>query len=195
MPLYKRVQVFRKMASEKLTKVGFLHFKNVCTLSFIGILLSMTGCSRYHLGFPVNHASFKTIYVAPAINKAFVSQAQSTLTRQVREEILRNGYLKLRRKGEADVVLEMTIVQYGRSIGAVYESDPDSAKTLSLNLTVLCSLKDTRQGHYLFKDQSVNYSLSISANDYAQCIEYQRLPQLTREVAKKIVLLIENIDA
>ncbi|MDR0647040.1 MAG: LPS assembly lipoprotein LptE [Puniceicoccales bacterium] len=172
-----------------------MHFKYVCTLGFIGILLSMTGCSRYRLGFPVNRASFRTIYVAPAVNKAFVSQAQSTLTRQVREEILRNGYLKLQRKGEADVVLEMTIVKYGRSIGAVYESDPDAAKTLSMNLTVSCSLKDTKKGCYLFRDQSVSYALSISANDYAQCIEYQRLPQLTREVAKKIVLLIENTDA
>jgi hypothetical protein len=183
------------MASEKLMKIVFLYFKHVCAWGFMGILLSMAGCSRYHLGFPVKDASFKTIYVAPAINKAFVSQAQSTLTRQVREEILRNGYLKLLGKDEADVVLEMTIVQYGRSIGAVYESDPDTAKTLSLNLTVVCSLKDTKKGRYLFRDQSVSYSLSISANDYAQCIEYQRLPQLTREVAKKIVLLIENIDA
>ncbi len=177
------------MAREK--KVRWLKWQHWALL----LCVCATGCTRYHLGFPVQHASFQSIYVAPAINKAFVAQAQSVLTRQVREEIIRNGHLTLLGKDEADAILEMTITHYGRSIGSVVETDPDTAKTLSLKLDVCCSLKDIKTGRYLLKNTTVSYSINISANDYAQAIEYQRLPQVTKELAKKLVLLIENIDA
>ena len=179
------------MASEKM--FSLLRFgTRYCGYGGLFLLAGLVGCTRYHLGFPVQRASFRSIYVSPAVNKAFVAQAQGILTRQVREEIIRNGYLELRGKEEADTILEMTIVKYGRSIGSVYETDPDTAKTLSLNLEVCCSLRNVSTGRYIIKGVKVNHSISICANNYAQSIEYQRLPQLTRELAKKIVLLIEN---
>lgn len=155
-----------------------------------GILLLASGCSNYRLGFPVDGASFSTVYVAPAVNKAFVSQAQGILTKQIREELIRNG-IELGGKKSADVSLLTTITNYGRSIGAVYETDPDNAKTLSLSLNVECECVDNKSGKSYFKT-NISHSISINANDYAQAIEYQKMPLLTREVAKKIAMVVFN---
>ena len=159
----------------------------------ISVLLS--GCiSHYKAGYPIDKTSVKAIYVAPAIQKAIVPQMSAVLSRQIREEILRTGGVRLADKGFSDAELETTITNYGRSIGTVDEYDTDKAKTLSLNATLSCSLKKL-DGTYIFKDYSISSSISINANTSAQTLEYQRLPQLTRELAKKVVMRIINIDS
>lgn len=154
--------------------------------------LFIAGCSNYRFGFPIDNASFKTIYVAPTANKAFVAQVQGVMTKQIREELIRNG-ISLQDKNLADVTLSTTIKDYGRAVGAVYETDPDNAKSLSLSLTIECELVDNSTGKVYFKT-NVSHSISINANDYAQAIEYQKMPVLTREVAKKIAMVILNTN-
>jgi len=156
--------------------------------------LLFSGCiSHYKVGYPIDRTSIKTIYVAPAIQKAVVPQMSAVLSRQIREEVLRTGGIKLADRNLADAELETTITDYGRSIGSVDEYDTNTARTLSLNATICCSLKKS-DGTYLFKDYSVSSSININANTSAQALEYQRLPQLTRELAKKVVMRIINID-
>lgn len=168
---------------------------SICSFILVGVLMStFVGCTRYRWGMPVDKASFKTIYVAPAKNRAFVAQVQALLTRQIREEILRNGQLHLAPKSKADAILTVDVESYGRSIGAVYETDPDTAKSLSLTLSVKCELKNVQTGKVYFKERGVSHSLSVSANDYAQAIEFQKMPQVTRDVAKKIAMLVANVD-
>ena len=162
---------------------------------FICILLlnCLAGCSNYKAGYPIDHTMLKTLFVLPAKTRALAAQMSGVLSQQIRETILRNGTLKLAKTIEsADVVLETEIIKYGRSIGSVDEYDTDLAKTLSLNTSVKCSLFD-HQGNYFFKDQTFSASVSINATDSAQLIEYQRIPQLTRELAQKIALFISNI--
>ncbi len=171
--------------------------RNFCRLFFIFIVLILPffgGCAHYQWGLPVKKASFKTVYIAPVKNRAFVAQVQSVLTRQVLEEILRNGYLRLADKKSADVYLEVSVESYGRSIGAVFETDPDTAKSLSLSLSAKCSLIGRKTEKIYFKEQSVSHSQSINASDFAQPIEYQKMPEITREVAKKIVMLVANVE-
>lgn len=151
------------------------------------------GCAHYRCGSPIQNTAFKTLYIAPVKNQAFVAQSQSVLSGQLRTLLLRKNFLKLTDKEHADLILETTIQHYGRSIGAIYENDPDNAKTLSLNITVSCDLFD-QNGNYYLKDCSVSHSISVTANDIIQNIENQRLPQLTREISNKIISLIENVE-
>jgi hypothetical protein len=143
---------------------------------------------------PLKTAQIKTVYVAPVKNHAYAPQIQGLLTRQLREEIGRSGYLKLEDKDRADAHLEVTVETYGRSIGAVFETDPDTAKSLSLSLSAKCCLVRVGDGKLYLKDQAVSCSRSIQANDFAQTIEYQKMPELTREMAKKIVMLVANVE-
>lgn len=160
------------------------------------VLIScLAGCSNYKVGYPIDRTNLKTVFVLPAKTRALAAQMSGVLSQQIRENILRCGTLKLAKNIEAaDAVLETEITDYGRSIGTVEEYDTDVAKTLSLNASVKCSLYD-HKGNYFFKDQSFSASVSINATDSAQLIEYQRIPQLTREIAQKITLFIANIKA
>lgn len=163
------------------------------TLVLVVFAVSLSGC-RYHAGYPVGKSSIRSIYVAPAVTEAVVAQISSVLSRQIREEIAHLGIAMLGSKTDSDATLETTITNYGRSIGSVEEYDTDTAKTLSLNATIRCSLKSNLSGEYFFKDKTLSASLSINATDSAQAIEYQRLPQLSHKLAKQLVMLIANVD-
>lgn len=164
------------------------------TLLFLTLLSIISGC-RYRAGYPVNTANIRTIYVAPAVNKAIVAQVSTVLTRQIREEILRSGIAHLGSSAnDSDTVLEVIVTQYGRSVGSVDEYDADIAKTLSLDMSAKCSLRDNRSAQYFFKDQTVSASISINATDSAQSIEFQCLPQLSRKLSQKIALLLANVE-
>ncbi|MGX8716510.1 MAG: LPS assembly lipoprotein LptE [bacterium] len=160
---------------------------------FAVLSLILSGC-RYHAGYPITHSGIQSIYVAPAVNEAVVAQMSGVLSSQIREEITHLGLATLGTKTDSDATLETTIINYGRSIGTVDEYDTDTAKTLSLNATIRCSLKNNISGEYFFKDKTFSASLSINATDSAQSIEYQRLPQLSRKLAKQLVMLIANMD-
>ncbi len=165
---------------------------------FINIFLILgsfipSGC-HYKGGYPINQTNIKTISVLPAKIEAIVPQASTPLTRQIRNNLLQNS-IKLASNETADAILETSIINYGRSIGSVEEYDTDVAKTLSLNATIRCSLKHRISGKYYFKDQTFSASININANNLAQTIEYQRLPQLTEKLAKKVSNFILNTDS
>ncbi|GEM_PF-3507500 len=160
----------------------------LCTLT-----LMFSGC-RYHAGYPIAQSGIQSIYVAPAITEAVVAQMSGILSRQIREEIAHLGIAALGSETDSDATLETTITHYGRSIGTVDEYDTDTAKTLSLNAIIRCSLKSNRSGEYFFKDKTLSASLSINATDSAQAIEYQRMPQLSHKLAKQLAMLIANVD-
>ena len=141
----------------------------ILVLAILSLILS--GC-RYHAGYPVAKSGIASIYVAPAVNEAIVAQMSGVLSRQIREEILYLGLAALASELDSDATLETTIVKYGRSIGSVDEYDTDTAKTLSLNATIRCSLKDNVSGGYFFKNRLLSASLSINATDTSQSIEY-----------------------
>ena len=169
-------------------------FMHIRFFSFVFVLGCLMGCSNYKAGYPIDRTRLKTVFVLPAKTRALAAQMSGVLSQQMREMILRYGALKLAKTIEAaDVVLETEITNYGRSIGTVDEYDTDVAKTLSLNASVKCSLYN-HQGKVFFKDQSFSASININASDSAQLIEYQRMPQLTRELAQKIAMYIANLE-
>ena len=157
------------------------------------LTMILSGC-RYHAGYPLARSGIQSIYVAPAVTEAVVAQMSGILSRQIREEITHLGIASSGSAIDSDATLETTITHYGRSIGSVEEYDTDSAKTLSLDATICCSLKNNSSGEYFFKDRTLSASLSINAADSAQAIEYQRMPQLSHKLAKQLVMLIANVD-
>ena len=147
------------------------------------LLLSLGGC-RYHAGFPVDSYNIKTIYVKPTVKEALTAQLSGDLTRQLGEEILRNGFLRLAPPNKADAILETTVSNYNRGISVVDEDDDEKAKSLSLSATCKYTLRDNRDGKVI-SEGSVSASVGITATTNAQAIEYQRAPQLTRVLAKQ----------
>ena len=148
------------------------------------LLLSLGGC-RYRAGFPVDSYNIKTIYVKPTVKEALTAQLSGDLTRQLGEEILRNGFLRLAPSNKADATLETTVSDYNRGISVVDEDDDEKAKSLSLSAACKYILRDNRDGRVI-SEGSVSASVGITATTNAQAIEYQRAPQLTRALAKQV---------
>ena len=152
---------------------------------FIALLLVSLGGCRYRAGFPVDSYNIKTIYVKPTVKEALTAQLSGDLTRQLGEEILRNGFLRLAPSHEADATLETTVNNYDRGISVADEDDDEKAKSLSLSAICKYTLRDNRDGRVI-SSGSVSASVGITATTNAQAIEYQRAPQLTRALAKQV---------
>ena len=159
-------------------------FKVIGVFVVASLLLSLGGC-RYRAGFPVDSYNIKTIYVKPTVKEALTAQLSGDLTRQLGEEILRNGFLRLAPSNKADATLETTVSDYNRGISVVDEDDDEKAKSLSLSATCKYTLRDNRDGSVI-SSGSVSASVGITATTNAQAIEYQRAPQLTRALAKQV---------
>lgn len=152
---------------------------------FLVVPLLLLGGCRYRAGFPVDSYNVKTIYVKPTVKQALTAQLSGDLTRQLGEEILRNGFLRLAPSDKADATLETTVSNYNRGISVVDEDDDEKAKSLSLSATCKYTLRDNRDGRVI-SSGSVSASVGITATTNAQAIEYQRAPQLTRALAKQV---------
>ena len=149
----------------------------------IPLLLSLGGC-RYRAGFPVDSYNIKTIYVKPTVKEALTAQLSGDLTRQLGEEILRNGFLRLAPSNKADATLETTVSNYNRGISVVDEDDDEKAKSLSLSATCKYTLRDNRNGRVI-SEGSVSASIGITATTNAQAIEYQRLSASGKKIPSK----------
>ncbi len=160
------------------------HLKIIGVFLTAPLLLLLGGC-RYRAGFPVDSYNIRTIYVKPTVKEALTAQLSGDLTRQLGEEILRNGFLRLAPSNKADATLETTVSDYNRGISVVDEDDDEKAKSLSLSATCKYILRDNRDGKVI-SEGSVSASVGITATTNAQAIEYQRAPQLTRALAKQV---------
>ena len=160
------------------------HLSVIGVFLIVPLLLLLGGC-RYRAGFPVDSYNIKTIYIKPTVKEALTAQLSGDLTRQLGEEILRNGFLRLAPSHEADATLETTVNNYDRGISVADEDDDEKAKSLSLSAICKYTLRDNRDGRVI-SEGSVSASVGITATTNAQAIEYQRAPQLTRALAKQV---------
>lgn len=159
---------------------------------FLGLFLN-TGCANYQLG-TAGKLSFRTLYIPPIENKAQLPQAVAVITTQVREAFLRDGRVTLvNSPAEADATLSITLVRYARDIATARPDDTGLARKFNLNLTALCTLRETKEGKALFENRALVVEQQIFAtatpqqpdSDQLQA-EYQSLPQLAARLADKV---------
>jgi len=162
----------------------------LCAL--LGLFLS-TGCANYQLGTS-GKLSFHTLYIPPVENKAQLPQAVAIITTQVREAFLRDGRVTLvNSAAEADATLSISLVRYARDITTARPDDTGLARKFNLNLTALCTLRNTKDNTVLFENRALVVEQQIFAtatpqqpdSDQLQA-EYQSLPQLAAKLADKV---------
>lgn len=159
-------------------------------ISAILLLLLLNAC-HYQAGYPVAQCPLKTIYVQPIIKDALVANISGVLTRQLREELARNTILKVvTKESGADARLETHLVRYEPTVSSVSTDDALSAHTLSLKATARCSLQDMNTGYYYFKDREFTVEVAIRCSAEGQTAEYQAIPLVARDLAKKIIVAI-----
>lgn len=164
--------------------------------SSLGLLSLLSGCKSYQLGSPAE-LTFQSIYVKPVQNDSYVPQAQALLSSQIREALIRDGRLRLVLSEEtADAVLLVTLTDYTRQTATRDRQDTTVGVDFDLTLTAEVALFDQVNGEFLFEGRQLSErSNAFVDNPYRGAAvreqgflqaEYQAMPRLTRDLAKKI---------
>lgn len=156
-------------------------------LVLAGLLVSLlsSGCGRYQLGRHVE-PPFRSIYIKPVSNTSFAPQAQAILSLQLREDFLLDGLVLAAHEGDADAILEITLRNFDRQIAATRQDDTEIAEKIRLALSASCTLLDRRTGRVYFKDRPVSATADSFPDDRSQQAQYQSMPVLTRNLARRI---------
>jgi hypothetical protein len=154
-------------------------------LGLFGLLWLGAGCANYQLGTG-GTPSFHTVYVAPVANKTMLPQARELVTTRLREELARDGRVALANSPtEADATLTVTIVDFHRDVAAVREGDTGLARKFDLTVGVDCTLRE-RSGKVWFENRRINATREAFTDGGQLQSEYQTVPLLAGELAKKI---------
>ena len=157
----------------------------------------VSGCKSYQFGNPTE-LPFNSIYIKPVSNDSFAPQAQALLSAQIREAFIRDGRSQLVISEEAaDAVLLVNLTEYKRQSAARRSDDTVLASDFDLTLTAEVSLFNQNKGDYYFQDRRILERSNAyvdnpyrtpgtsKTQDFLQS-EYQAMPRLTRDLARKI---------
>ncbi|MDR1528019.1 MAG: LPS assembly lipoprotein LptE [Puniceicoccales bacterium] len=151
------------------------------------------GCIYYSMR-PNTPLEFDKIYVVPIKNDSFAPQAQVLLTKQVRTRLANIAGLELASSPENAAVLEITIVDFGRSVATTQEDDTSRAKSFNVKMAIVCALRNNITGKVYFKDYRISDFVECHmSNNNFQAFQYQAIPKLTNKLANKVCDIICNL--
>ncbi|MGE9294119.1 MAG: LPS assembly lipoprotein LptE [Puniceicoccales bacterium] len=161
-------------------------------LAVMALMLLLGACSHYQLG-PPGELPFRTLYVAPAINRTYAPQPGALLTDQTISDLQGHSNVKIVQSEQADATLGISIVEYERSVGATQSQDTGLAQSYILTMVCLVTLTDNRTGEVLMETRRVTASQQAYVQGGFQIAEYQAMPVLTREMARKISNVVVSV--
>ena len=158
-----------------------------CLLISAGALLLLlaTGCASYRMGSG-NEPVVDSLYIAPVVNDSEAPQAVVPFTMALKEGFIEDGQIEIvLSESEADGILEVTLYDYDRFVGATQEFDTRLGETFQTVLRGKATLRE-RNGTIIFKDRRFTVDASIIAGEDLVQAEYQNMPAITRDLAEKI---------
>lgn len=159
--------------------------RNILSLATLGTLLCLLGCQHYQMGSPAA-LSFDSIYIEPIRNESFAPQAQALLDQQLTLAFMEDVRVKVTREDDAEAFLSIVLVDYRTNVSATEESDTVVGRSFNLTLTAHCTLVDAQTGDALLRNIPVSATVDAFVDQGFQQSEYQAMPVLTRNLAKKI---------
>jgi hypothetical protein len=173
------------------------HRASILAIFVIFTAALISGCKSYQFGNPTE-LPFDSIYIKPVTNDSFAPQAQALISSQIRDIFIHDGRTKLVTSSEAaDAVLIVNLTEYKRHAAARRSVDTTMAANFSLTLSAEVSLFNQNKGEYYFQERMIQKSSNAYVEDlYASPgdsqtqgflqSEYQAMPRLTRDLARRI---------
>ena len=170
-----------------------------CLLSLVTLaLFFQSGCTQYEWNRPA--LPFKTIYVQPVTNSAFVPQAQAGLSTQIRQALIRDGRLKLvNNPAKAGAILQINLIDYERESAVRSSKDSEVALGFDLTLEAEIALFNQSSNEYLFKGRKHRTTTNTfgsdpsSNEDTFHRAEYQAMTRITEDLADEIASAVLEI--
>lgn len=169
----------------------------ICLSSLGTAVLFLSGCQSYRLGHPAE-LPYETMFVEAVANESYAPQAQAVLSAHLREQIIRDGRVRLvAKRANADVILAVTLVSYERNVATRNSQDTEIAQDFDLMLTAGVSIYDQRENKHLLQGRLVEQTANAFLNNIFAAqntldtqslvqAEHQAIPQLSRDLAVKI---------
>ena len=155
-------------------------------LSLAGTLIAgLGGCAGYELGSTLP-PGVKSLHVPTFINRCGEPLLETETTRATLQEFYKDGTLRTTGPGQADAVLEVTLVGYDLE-PLRYEKDK-VRKTKEYRLTITADIvfRETKTGKILVRKQVEGETTFISASGLSAS-KRKALPQAARDLAHDIV--------
>jgi hypothetical protein len=149
--------------------------------------LFLAACASYHAGTPENDLKGSSIYVAPAKNDSLAPQAQALVTDAVVKAILTDGSLTVTRAADADLTLEITLVDYDRHSLSKNKLDTGLSRNETITLDALITLKDNHTGKAIFTNRKVHADGQAFFDNGQTSAERDAMPKLARELSERIL--------
>lgn len=159
----------------------------------VAALGALTGCSHYRLG-TAGQLGWRTIYVAPVQTRTSLPQAQAILTTQIREALAHDGRAALANSPDAaDVSLTVTATDYQREVATVRAGDTGLARSFTVTLSVVATLRDNRSGKILFERRPIQAQRDVFTDSGLEQSEYQMLPILATVISDKVAHAVLDV--
>ena len=170
-----------------------LSIRWLLSISLVFLCLVLGSC-RYALG-PSGELPYDSIHVRVVRNDSLAPQAGPLLSRSLREEILREGRIRLvGNVGEADAVLTIRLIDYER-LSEVYRSDDTAlASGFRMSLFALASLKSPSGKKVFFEDRLFRSGASTLRNSLTESpVSRQPMMAASRALAREIAATVNRI--
>lgn len=176
-----------------LSRIAFLPRKSLsaCVLIFglASVVLSLTGCSHYHLGTGAK-LKFHTIFISPVASDIILPQARTLATARIREAFLRDPRVTVVDSPDvADAIVSVSLKSFGRESAVAKPDDTGLTRKFTLQLSAACSLR-TKDGQTLLQEKRLRIQRDAYTDSGQLLAERDSLPLLLDSLAKDITHLV-----
>ncbi len=158
------------------------------------LLLSvfLFGCAGYHVG-PVTKTSFHSIAVPMFRNQTLRPQLEAQISNAIIQRLQQDGSVKIEPQSRADAVLIGTVERYDRIALRSLRTDTGIPREFRISITVRVEARDRRTGETVLKSTEVEGTSDVFIGEDQQSAEYQALPLVADDIAKRVAgLLVES---
>ncbi len=155
-----------------------------CLVCLLGCFL-LSGCAVYRMGAGTQ-PPVASIYVAPVVNQSSAAQIAAPMTSALKEAFLADGrVVPVQSADLADGTLEVRLTRIERHVAATQPGDTALGESFRLVLYGHATLQKA-DGTTVFENRGFRVQTYSYVDEDLVQAEYQNVPVLTRDLARKI---------
>ena len=153
-------------------------------------MIACAGCAGYRVG-PVSGepAGERSIEVAPFASKVIEPRVGDAVTTSLRRQLQQEGTFRLNTRGEADIVVTGSVIEYDRSNLSFQPEDILTPRDYRLRIRAHVTARDRTSGRVLLDRDVLGHTTLRVTPDFSSA-ERQAIPQAAEELARNITALL-----
>ena len=154
------------------------------------LMIACAGCAGYRVG-PVSGdvAGDRSIEVTPFASKVIEPRVGDAVTTSLRRQLQQEGTFRLNTRGEADIVVTGSVIEYDRSNISFQPEDILTPRDYRLRIRAHVTARDRTSGRVLL-DREVLGNTTLRVTPDLSSAERQAIPQAAEDLARNITALL-----